>query len=308
MDADFGTQLPKYHGWPLSHGHDDYMVDHAFEIWHQSQWLTMVMMTMLLRNGFTVEHGWLYGHDDHGWPCFWEMAPKSTMVDHRHNDHGWPCCHFLNAQSTTVGPWFNHGFLLNFFVSLFSLFFSFPFNPPGSMPVYGDSYLWPSVKFWDTWMLHLSVVNRGGGGSLPLCPVHHAGLQPFKKHSKWSATVSCICSIYSAEDSAGFCISLVTLLAQWQGLVFFFFFFLLLLFLFLFFFFLFCQHGLFSYFFWILTKLSHRDKYLNHYSRTNNDGVKCHDGVTGVKSVNHVKNMRTAPISKLILSHLVDNS
>ena len=30
-------------------------------------------------------------------------------------------------------------------------------------------------------------------------------------------------------------------------------------------------------------------------------------GVTGVKNVNHMKNMKTAPISKL-LCHLVDNS
>ena len=35
----------------------------------------------------------------------------------------------------------------------------------------------------------------------------------------------------------------------------------------------------------ILTKLGHSDRYLNHYSRTNNDGVRGHDGVTGVKNV-----------------------
>ena len=35
----------------------------------------------------------------------------------------------------------------------------------------------------------------------------------------------------------------------------------------------------------ILTKLGHNDRYMNHYSRTNNDGVKRHDGVTGVKKV-----------------------
>ena len=35
----------------------------------------------------------------------------------------------------------------------------------------------------------------------------------------------------------------------------------------------------------ILTKLGHSDRYLNHYSRTNNDGVSRHDGVTGVKKV-----------------------
>ena len=34
----------------------------------------------------------------------------------------------------------------------------------------------------------------------------------------------------------------------------------------------------------ILTKLGHSDRYLNHYSRTNNDGVRGHDGVTGVKN------------------------
>ena len=35
----------------------------------------------------------------------------------------------------------------------------------------------------------------------------------------------------------------------------------------------------------ILTKLGHSDRHLNHYSRTNNDGVRGHDGVTGVKNV-----------------------
>ena len=35
----------------------------------------------------------------------------------------------------------------------------------------------------------------------------------------------------------------------------------------------------------ILTKLGHSDRYLNRYSRTKNDGVRCHDGVTGVKKV-----------------------
>ena len=34
----------------------------------------------------------------------------------------------------------------------------------------------------------------------------------------------------------------------------------------------------------ILTKLGHSDQYLNHYSGTNNDGVRGHDGVTGVKN------------------------
>ena len=35
----------------------------------------------------------------------------------------------------------------------------------------------------------------------------------------------------------------------------------------------------------ILTKLGHSDRYLNHYSRINNGGVRGHDGVTGVKRV-----------------------
>ena len=35
----------------------------------------------------------------------------------------------------------------------------------------------------------------------------------------------------------------------------------------------------------ILTKLGQRDRYLDHYSGTNNGGVKGHDGVTGVKKV-----------------------
>ena len=34
----------------------------------------------------------------------------------------------------------------------------------------------------------------------------------------------------------------------------------------------------------ILTKLGQSDQYLNHYSGTNNDGVRGHDGVTGVKN------------------------
>ena len=35
----------------------------------------------------------------------------------------------------------------------------------------------------------------------------------------------------------------------------------------------------------ILTKLAHSDRYLNHYSGTDNGGVRGHDGVTGVKKV-----------------------
>ena len=35
----------------------------------------------------------------------------------------------------------------------------------------------------------------------------------------------------------------------------------------------------------ILTKLGHNDRYLDHYSGTNNGGVRGHHGVTGVKKV-----------------------
>ena len=35
----------------------------------------------------------------------------------------------------------------------------------------------------------------------------------------------------------------------------------------------------------ILTKLGQSDQYLDHYSGTNDDGVRGHDGVTGVKKV-----------------------
>ena len=35
----------------------------------------------------------------------------------------------------------------------------------------------------------------------------------------------------------------------------------------------------------ILTKLDHSDRYVDHYSGTNNDGVRGQDGVTGVKKV-----------------------
>ena len=47
----------------------------------------------------------------------------------------------------------------------------------------------------------------------------------------------------------------------------------------------------------ILTKLGHSDQYLDHYSGTNNDRVRGHDGVTGVKNwknVIHMKNMKIA--------------
>ena len=39
----------------------------------------------------------------------------------------------------------------------------------------------------------------------------------------------------------------------------------------------------------ILTKLSQSDRYLDHYSGTDNGGVRCHDGVTGVKKVIFIK-------------------
>ena len=39
----------------------------------------------------------------------------------------------------------------------------------------------------------------------------------------------------------------------------------------------------------IPTKLGQSDRYLNHYSCTNNDGVRGHDGVTGVKKVIFIK-------------------
>ena len=39
----------------------------------------------------------------------------------------------------------------------------------------------------------------------------------------------------------------------------------------------------------ILTKLGHSDRYVDHYSGTNNDGVRGHDGVIGVKKVSFTK-------------------
>ena len=57
-------------------------------------------------------------------------------------------------------------------------------------------------------------------------------------------------------------------------------------------FFLLSGNTSFSYTSWypISTKLGHSDQYLNHYSGTNNDGVKGHDGVTGVKNVIFTEN------------------
>ena len=102
--------------------------------------------------------------------------------------------------------------------------------------------------------------------------------------------------LYPAGAATGYCFLLVTLPAQPQGTVSYSFllsFFLSLscrrsrkiLFLTRFCFFL--ATRLFSHTsrYLILTKLGHSDRYLNHYSRTNNDGVRRHDGVTGVKKV-----------------------
>ena len=48
----------------------------------------------------------------------------------------------------------------------------------------------------------------------------------------------------------------------------------------------FCQHVNISYMLHsILTKLGLNDQYLDRYSHTNNDGVRGHDGVTGVTKV-----------------------
>ena len=52
----------------------------------------------------------------------------------------------------------------------------------------------------------------------------------------------------------------------------------------------------------ILTKLSYSDWYLDHYSRTNNGGVRGHDGVTGVKKVIFTK-QASGPTEYLALTH-----
>ena len=77
---------------------------------------------------------------------------------------------------------------------------------------------------------------------------------------------------YPAGGPAGSCILLVSSF-------FFFFFFLLLL--------LSSGNTSFSHtsLHLILTKLAHSDRYLDHYSGTDNGGVRGHDGVTGVKKV-----------------------
>ena len=53
---------------------------------------------------------------------------------------------------------------------------------------------------------------------------------------------------------------------------------------------------------WISTKLSQNDQWVSGYKSYQQFDLKGHVGVTGVKKVNHVKNMKTALISKLIMS------
>ena len=82
-------------------------------------------------------------------------------------------------------------------------------------------------------------------------------------------------SSYPAGAAAGYCFLLVS---SFFFFFFFFFFFLLLL-----------SSGNTSFshtsLHLILTKLAHSDGYLDHYSGTDNGGVRGHDGVTGVKKV-----------------------
>ena len=68
-------------------------------------------------------------------------------------------------------------------------------------------------------------------------------------------------------------------------------------------FFLLSGNTSFSYTSWhpISTKLGYSDQYLNHYSRTNNDGVRGHDGVTGVKNVIFTENA-ISPIDYMVWS------
>ena len=53
---------------------------------------------------------------------------------------------------------------------------------------------------------------------------------------------------------------------------------------------------------WISTKLGQNDQWVSGYKIYQQFDLKGHVGVTGVKKVNHVKNMKTALISKLIMS------
>ena len=52
----------------------------------------------------------------------------------------------------------------------------------------------------------------------------------------------------------------------------------------------------------ISTKLGKSDRYLNHYSRTNDGGVRDHDGVTGVKKVIFTKKA-SSPTEYVALMH-----
>ena len=52
----------------------------------------------------------------------------------------------------------------------------------------------------------------------------------------------------------------------------------------------------------ISTKLGQNDQWVNGYKSYQQFDLKGHVGVTGVKKVNHVKNMKKAQIKKLILS------
>ena len=53
---------------------------------------------------------------------------------------------------------------------------------------------------------------------------------------------------------------------------------------------------------WISTKLGQNDQWVSGYKSYQQFDLKGHVGVTGVKKVNHMKNMKTALISKLIMS------
>ena len=90
---------------------------------------------------------------------------------------------------------------------------------------------------------------------------------------------------YPAGAAAGYCFLLVILPAQPQDTVFFSFL------LSSFFFLLLSGNTSFSHtsLHPILTKLGQSDRYLDHYSGTDNGGVRGHDGVTGVKKVIFIK-------------------
>ena len=46
----------------------------------------------------------------------------------------------------------------------------------------------------------------------------------------------------------------------------------------------------------ILTKLGQNDQWVTNYKTYQQFDLKGHVGVTGIKKVNHVKNMKTSPI------------